>query len=155
MKIKKTKFSTVISDLYGRDEYEKALKVGREYWWNWPGDSTIGKLYGNGWYKIRITYIRSHCMFYVFSDYPNVPEQFCGFNCFLASSLELADLNPIMDLPFISKKGIEISQKLYCFDDTRTIIHNWDNSKECEVDEDKILNEYPEEYIYVKFKEIC
>ena len=74
-------------------------------------------------------------MFYIFPDYPDVPEQFCGLGSFLASSLVLADLNPKMDLPFICKDGLDISEKMYCFDDTRTIIHNWDNSQECDIDE--------------------
>jgi len=149
MRIKKTRFSTMISDLYGRNDYQKAIKVGREYWWNWPANSTIGELYGSGWYKMKVTYIRSHCMFYIFSDYPDVPEQFCGFDCFLASSLVLADLNPRMDLPFISEEGVDLCQQMYCFDDTRTIIHNWDNSRECDIDEEKFMKEYPSYYITV------
>ena len=148
MKIKKTKFSTTISDLYGRNGgYENALKVGREYWWNWPGNTIIGQKHGAGWHKIRITYIRSHCMFYIFPDYPDVPEQFCGFGSFLAASLVLADLNPIMDLPNIMKYGIEYSQQMYCFDDTITTIHNWDNSPECEINEEQFMKEYPNDYI--------
>ena len=148
MKIKKTIFSTMISDLYGRNGgYEKALKVGREYWWNWSANTPIGQKHGAGWHKIRITYIRSHCMFYIFPDYPDVPEQFCGFGSFLASSLVLADLNPIIDLPDIMKYGIEYSQQMYCFDDTITIIHNWDNSTECDIDEEQFMKDYPNDYI--------
>ena len=144
MKIKKSRFSTMISDLYGRDDYEKALKVGREYWWDWPYDTPVGRKHGSGWHKIRITYIRSHCMFYIFPDYPDVPEQFCGFGSFLASSLVLADLNPIMDLPDIMEDGIDIAEQMYCFDDTRTVIHNWDNSREGEIDEKNLIDKKPE-----------
>jgi hypothetical protein len=147
MKIKKSRFSTMISDLYGRDSYEYHIKVGREYWWDWPYDTPIGRKHGSGWYKIKVTYVRSHCMFYIFPDYPDVPEQFCGLGSFLASSLVLADLNPKMDLPFIWKEGLDISEKMYCFDDTRTIIHNWDNSQECEVDEDAIIQKDPIVYL--------
>lgn len=141
MKIKKTRFSTMISDLYGRDNYEKALKVGKEYWWDFPYDTPVGRRHGSGWYKIRITYIRSHCMFYIFSDYPDVPEQFCGFGSFLASSLILADLNPIMDLPDVSK-NLEYSKTMWCFDDKFTKIHNWDNSREIEVNDEEVYNKF-------------
>ena len=154
MKIKKTKFSTIISDLYGRDNYQETIKVGKEYWWYWPADSAIGKIHGNNWYKIQITYVRSGCMFYIFPDYTDVPEQFCSINCFLASSLELADLNPIEDLPFIKEEGIDKCQQLYCFDDIRTIIHNWDNSVECDIDEEQFLNNYPIDYITMLSKRI-
>ena len=152
MKIKKTRFSTMISDLYGRDNYQKILTVGREFWWNFPETSDIYRATGKSWNKLRITYRRSGCIFYQIIDANNIGEQFCPVNCFMASSLILADLDPIEDLDFIKK---EISQKIYCFDDTRTVIHNWDNSRECEVDEDYILKEYPEEYINVKLHEIC
>ena len=141
MKIKKTRFSTMISDLYGRNNYYKGLKTGREYWWNWPYNSVIGEKYGAGWYKIKITFIRSRCMFYIFTDYPDIPEQFCGFDCFLASSLILADLNPIMDLPDVSK-NLEYSKTMYCFDDDHTVIHNWDNSREIEVNDEEIYNKF-------------
>lgn len=153
MKIKKNRFSTMISDLYGRDSYEKALKVGREYWWDWPANTPIGRKYGSGWHKIRITYIRSNCMFYIFPDYPNVPEQFCPVNCFLASSLILADLDPEKDLKF--DIDIELAKKLYYFNDDMTIIHNWDNSSESEIDEENVIQLYPEEYIHIKINEIC
>ena len=154
MRIKKTRFSTMISDLYGRDKYEKALKVGREYWWNWPADTPVGHKHGSGWHKIRITYTRSHCMFYIFPDYPDVPEQFCGFGSFLASSLVLADLNPIMDLPFIKEEGINKCQQIYCFDDTRTIIHNWDNSLEYDINEEEFIKEYPNDYMIIMAQKI-
>lgn len=154
MKIKKTRFSTMVSDLYGRDGYQKILTVGREFWWNFPETSDVYKATGRSWNKLKITYRRSGCIFYQIVDASNIGEQFCPVNCFMASSLILADLNPIEDLPFIKKEGIELSKQLYCFDDTRTIIHNWDNSKECEVNENYILKEYPEEYMYVKLNEI-
>ena len=41
MKIKKTCFSTMLSDLYGRDDYQSHIELGREYWWNWPEDSDV------------------------------------------------------------------------------------------------------------------
>ena len=33
MKIKKNRFSTKISDLYGNDKYKNYIKVGNEYWY--------------------------------------------------------------------------------------------------------------------------
>ena len=42
------------------------------------------------------------------------------------------------------KDGIDIAEQMYCFDDTRTIIHNWDNSREGEIDEKTITETKPE-----------
>ena len=99
--------------------------------------------------KLKITYRRSGCIFYQIIDAPNLGEQFCPVSCFLSSTLIFADLDPIEDLPFIKEEGIEKCQKMYCFDDTRTIIHNWDNSQECNIDEKKFMKEYPNDYITI------
>lgn len=153
MKIKKTRFSTMISDLYGRDGYQKYLVVGKEYWWDFPEDSDVYRATKRKWNKLRITYRRSGCIFYKVLDAPNLREQFCPVNCFLASSLILADLDPAKELKF--DIDIELAKKLYYFDDDMTIIHNWDNSSESEIDEENIIQLYPEEYIHIKIKEIC
>jgi hypothetical protein len=152
MKIKKTRFSTVISDLYGRDNYQKILTVGREFWWNFPETSDVYRATGKFWNKLRITFRRSGCIFYQIVDAPNIGEQFCPVNCFLASTLTLADLDPQEDLKF--SIDVELAKKLYCFNDDRTVIHNWDNSIESEVDEDTIMKLYPDEYMSVKLNEI-
>ena len=49
-----------------------------------------------------------------------------------------------MDLPDIMKDGIDIAEQMYCFDDTRTVIHNWDNSREGEIDEKNLIDKKPE-----------
>jgi len=149
MKIKKTRFSTMLSDLYGRDNYQAHLIVGREYWWNFPETSDVYRATGRSWNKLKITYRRSGCIFYQIIDAPNLGEQFCPVNCFLSSTLIFADLDPIEDLPFIKESGIEKCKQIYCFDDTRTIIHNWDNSQECNIDEEKFMKEYPNDYITI------
>ena len=33
MKIKKLQFSTMVSDLWGRDGYQSHIELGREYWY--------------------------------------------------------------------------------------------------------------------------
>lgn len=153
MKIKKTKFSTMISDLYGRDNYQNYITIGKEYWWNFPENSDVYRATKIFWHKLKITYIRSGCIFYQILDAPNLEEQFCSINCFLASSLILAELDPIQDLKF--NIDIELAKKLYYFDDERTIIHNWDNSNESEIDEDNLLKYYPNDYMNIKLMEKC
>lgn len=134
--LKKITLSTKLYDLYGKDEYHLHIEVDREYWYYFTTESNIAKKYGSGWYKIKITYIRSGCLFYIFSDHKDVAEQFCPINCFMSSQFELAEINPIEDL-----KGIINLIKdttLYRFDDTRTIVKNWDNTEYVDVDERKL-----------------
>ena len=134
--LKKTTLSTKLYDLYGKDEYHLHIEVNREYWYYFTTESNIAKKYGSGWYKIKVTYIRSGCMFYIFSDYEDIDEEFCPLRCFMTSQFEFAEINPIEDL-----KGIINLIKdttLYRFDDTRTIVKNWDNTEYVDVDERKL-----------------
>ncbi|MBO7693548.1 MAG: hypothetical protein J6T10_13030 [Methanobrevibacter sp.] len=129
MKFKKICFSTELSELYGRDSYQSHIEIGREYWYYFSRELNISE----GWRKIKVTYIRSGCMFYIFSDYPEVKERFCPLNCFMASKLVFADIDPMKDLDnFVD----DINKKLYCFDSEHTIIHNWPNDREVEIDSD-------------------
>lgn len=134
--LKKTTLSTKLYDLYGKDEYHLHIEVNREYWYYFTTESNIAKKYGSGWYKIKVTYIRSGCLFYIFPDYKDIDEDFCPLKCFMTSQFEFAEINPIEDL-----KGIINLIKdttLYRFDDTRTIVKNWDNTEYVDVDERKL-----------------
>lgn len=141
MKFKKICLSTQLSDLYGRDGYQSHVEEGREYWGFFFRDSKISE----GWYKIKITYIRSGCMFYVLSDLPEVEERFCPLNCFMASVLVFAEINPTKDLKDF---GSEIDKKLYCFDTEHTIVHNWSNENEIDIDESDEV--FPIAYVLCK-----
>lgn len=114
--------------MYGRDGYQSHVEKGKEYWNYFSRDSEISE----GWYKIKITYIRSGCMFYIFSDYPEVKERFCPLSCFFTSALVLTDIDPVKDL---NNFGDDIDKKLYCFDTDHTNVHNWPNEKEIDIDE--------------------
>ena len=121
--LKKTTFSTKLCNLYDRDEYYLHIEVDREYWYYFTDESNIAKKYGSGWYKIKVTYIRSGCMFYIFSDYEDMDEEFCPLRCFMTSQFEFAEINP--------KKDLNITDDSFSncrFDDVRTIIIDWDNS---------------------------
>ena len=51
----------------------------------------------------------------------------------MASKLVFADIDPMKDLDnFVD----DINKKLYCFDSEHTIIHNWPNDREVEIDSD-------------------
>ena len=153
-KITKQCFSTVISDLWGRDNYQDHVIVDREYWWYFgSSDSDIVNKYGKGWYKIKITYIRSGCLFYVFSDYPDIKENFCPVNCFMTSTFVLAEIDPIKDLG--DKLGdIEAAKLKYCFNTDHTVVHNWPNEREIEIDEDEYYNKIsPIDYIELLYLE--
>lgn len=128
MKFKKICLSTQLSDLYGRDSYQSHVKEGKEYWNFFSRDSEISE----GWYKIKITYIRSGCMFYTFSDYPEIKERFCPLSCFFTSVLVLTDIDPVKDL---NNFGGDLDKKIYCFDTEHTIVHNWPNENEIDIDE--------------------
>lgn len=121
--LKKTTLSTKLYDLYGKDEYHLHIEVNREYWYYFTTESNIAKKYGSGWYKIKVTYIRSGCMFYIFSDYEDMDEEFCPLRCFMTSQFEFAEINPKKDLDIKND-----SFSLYRFNDTRTVVIEWDNS---------------------------
>lgn len=153
MKIKKTQFSTVLSDLYGRDNYQSHIEVGHEYWWCFPSNHDIYRLTNQNWNKIKISYIRSGCMFYIFPDFPEIEEQFCAINCFLASSMTLAEIDPIKDLED-TLGDIEAAKLKYCFDTEHTIVKNWPNEREIEIDENEYYQKLdPEQYLYIKMLE--
>ena len=133
MKVKRTVLSTRLSDLYGRDKYHSHIEVNREYWYYFAGESKISDKYGNGWYKLKVTYIRSGCMFYIFPDYADIEEDFCPIHCFMTSMFEFAEIDP--------NKDLQIQENIlnkYCFDDTRTIIKNYDNSEYIDIDEENL-----------------
>ena len=98
----------MLSDLYGRDNYQSHIEVGRDYWYYFPKDSEIE----NGWHKIRVTYIRSGCMFYFFPDNPEVEERFCPLNCFMASQFVLAEIEPcdlfLIDIHFSANDLVRV-----------------------------------------------
>jgi hypothetical protein len=62
----------MISDLYGIDKYKSYIKVGNEYWYYFLGNTEEYEATHKYWNKIRITYIRSGCLFYILPDAPEV-----------------------------------------------------------------------------------
>lgn len=134
MKFKKTCLSTELNKLYGTDNYQSHVEQGREYWYYFSRDSEIIE----GWYKIKITYVRSGCAFYVFVDEPQVAERFFPTSCFMASRLVFAEIDPIEDLKEYNF-GSDYDKKMICFDAEHTIVHNWPNEKTIEIDEDDDL----------------
>ena len=119
----------MLSDLYGRDGYQSHIELGRDYWYYFGKDSEIEA----GWHKIRVTYIRSGCMFYCFPDFPGVKERFFPIDCYMASTLVFAEIDPTKDLNNFS----ESEEKLYYFDTEHTVVKNWLNEAEIEIDKNK------------------
>ena len=155
MKIKKKCLSTVLSDLYGRDGYQSHIELGREYWYYFDENTQAFKLTHKYWNKIKITYIRSGCLFFTLSDVPEFKEEFFPINCFMASVLIFAEIDPIKDLGEKLLSNIEAAKKKYYFDTEHTIVKNWPNEKEIEVDEEEIYKQFGnnEEYILIKMLE--
>jgi hypothetical protein len=114
-------FSTKLGDLFG-SEYSEHIKAGEEYWYNFGGlritDDTV--IY---WCKIKVTYIRSGVMFYIFDGYPEAGERHADLNSMMTELMEIAILDPVKDL------GIP-EESSYRFDDTHTKIVNWNNNGE-------------------------
>lgn len=159
MKIKKTCISTIISDLYGKDNYQSHIEVGKEYWYFFYGDDNISKKTQKYWNKIKITYVRSGCLFYVFPDEPDIPEEFCPVSCFMTSRFILAELDPIKDLKnkqYWKDINTEAAKIQYCFDDEHTIVKNWTNEKEIEFDEQEIYEKFGNtaDYYMIKMLEV-
>ena len=63
-------------------------------------------------------------------------KDFFSVNCFTASTLVFADIDPCKDL---KNFGTDFEKLIYCFDDEYTNIHNWPNEKEFEMEEDDKL----------------
>lgn len=156
MKIKKTCFSTMVSDLWGRNNYQSHIELGREYWWKFPWNSEIYEKTGQDWHKLKITYLRSGCMFYILTDAPEIEEQFCAINSFFGASLILADIDPIKDLGEDKLGDIETAKIKYCFNTDHTIVKKWPNEREIEINEDELYNKFGTsiEYIFIKALEI-
>lgn len=136
MRFKKICLSTQLDKLYGKDNYQSHIKVGKEYWWCFFDEKDVTP----GWHKIRITYLRSGIVFYVMTDMPEVPERNFAVGSLMAATLVPAELDPTRDLAE-ELKGFK-DQRLYYFDPTYTIVSNWSNEDEIEVDETD------ESYIY-------
>jgi hypothetical protein len=137
MKIKKSTMSTRLRDIYGdrTDDYAKYITVGREFWYYFT-DYEITHITNSSWCKIHITYVRSGAAFYVFSDFPEIPERYFPVSSFMASILIYADIDPEKDIEFLG--NMKNAKLKYRFDDERTVVHNWPNEKEVEVDESEI-----------------
>lgn len=152
MKIIKNTFSTVLSDLYGRDKYQSHIEEGREYWYYFAENTQAYKLTHKYWNKLKITYVRSGCLFYTLSDVPEFKEEFCPVGCFMSSMFEFAEIDPVKDLSDVwDGSGMAAKQIINRFDDTRTIVKNWPNEKEVEIDENELYEKYsPEDYLFIK-----
>ena len=152
MKIKKICFSTMISDLWGRDSYQSHIELGKEYWNFFDENTEIFKKTHHHWNKLKISYLRSGCMFYIFPNEPDVPEEFCPINCYFASQLVLAEIDPIKDLGEDILGDIEAQKIKYCFNSEHTIVKNWPNETEIEIDEKYLYNRFGNstEYLIIK-----
>lgn len=153
MKIKKTSFSTMISELWGRDGYQSNVKEGCEYWYFFPEDSDAFRATHQYWNKIRVTYVRSGCLFYILPDYPEVKEDFCPVSCFMTSRFVLAELDPIKDLgDLITDIDTEAAKIKYRFDDEYTVVKNWPNEREIEISDEELYNKFGDttEYLLIK-----
>ena len=132
MKFKKIRFSTELVKLYGGNNYQSHIELGREYWYFFLENSDVFKKTKRHWNKIRITYLRSGCAFFICVNEPGIAEDFFSINSFMASRLVFAEIDPLKDL---DNFGSDMDKKLYCFDDDHTIVKNWPKEIEVEVDE--------------------
>ena len=157
MKIKKIFFSTCLSDLYGRGGYQSHIKVGDEYWYYFTENTEVYKVSHKNWNKLRISYIRSGCLFYIFPEFPDISEEFCPISCFMTSKFILAELDPIKDLEgLMSDIDTESGKIRYCFDDEHTIIKNWPNEKVIDIDDEEVYEKFgnSSDYLLIKMLEI-
>ena len=151
MKIKKKTYSTVLSELYGRDGYQSHIEVGREYWHWFSENDKVYEETGQHWNKIYVTYIRSGVFFYEISGYQDIPEDWCPVSCFMAANLVFAEINPEKDLKgILSEELIESTKLMYRFDDELTEVKNWPNEHEVEISEENLLKDYPNDYMLIK-----
>lgn len=137
MEYKKTRLSTKLYDLYG-DKYASHIEVGKEYWSYFTFDSEIYKKTRRNYNKIKVSYVRSGCMFYTFCDASEISEEYCSVNSFMAMNLIVAEIDPIKDLESIK----ETDKDFYYFDSTYTIVKNWSNEPVIEINEETFYKRY-------------
>lgn len=142
----------MISDLWGRDSYQSHIELGREYWYYFAENTNTYKITNKHWNKIKITYIRSGCLFYIIPEFPEVKEDFCPISCFMTAQFILAEIDPIKDMGEDMLGNIEAAKIKYCFNDEHTIVKNWPNEKEIEIDDNEIYNKFSNstEFIFIK-----
>ena len=75
----------------------------------------------------------------------------------MTSQFILGELDPIKDLKgLLTDINTDMAKMTYCFDDEHTIIKNWPNEKEIEVDENKLYEKFKgtTDWILLKAMEI-
>ena len=159
MKIRKYFISTMLEDLYGRNCYPYHIQEGDEFWYFFhEGTDEYRKTHEN-WHKIKVTYVRSGCMFYVLTDAPHIPEQYCPISCFMTSQLIPAELDPVKDLNSIYGDldlDTDAAKLKYHFDDSHTVVKNWPNEREVEISEDELYEKFgtTADYFQIKMLEV-
>lgn len=90
-----TTFASRLYDMFSKDKESIAsyIKVGREFW----------HFDGNRFRKLKVTYVRSGVMFFIFEDTPNIEEAwFIG--SFNSDSLHAAQIYPYEIGKLLSKQ---------------------------------------------------
>jgi hypothetical protein len=71
----------------------------------------------------------------------------------MTSRFVLAELDPVKDLKdLLDNIDTEAAKLEYCFDDEHTIIKNWSNEKEIEIDEDELYTKFGNSIEFVMIK---
>lgn len=157
MRIRKNCISTAIGDLWGKDDYKSRIKEGNEYWYFFADSSYVFGVTHRNWNRIRVTFIRSGCLFYVLPDTPEIKEDYCPVSCYMTSRFVLSELDPVKDLKDIMSDIDTDSARLrYCFDDEHTIVRNWPNEREVSIDEAELTERFGDssDYYLIKMLEV-
>jgi len=89
-----TTFATTLFDMFDKRDEDviEYIKPGREFW----------HFDGSNWRKLKVTYVRSGVMFFVFEDKPDVEEAWfiCSFNVL---NLNAAQIYPYEIAKILSK----------------------------------------------------
>lgn len=87
-------FATTLFDMFGErsEDIAEYIKPGREFW----------HFDGTSWRKLKVTYVRSGVMFFIFVDEPNT-EKAWFLGSFYAQSLSVAQIYPYEIARILSK----------------------------------------------------
>jgi len=136
-----SKIMPFMKNLYGENNYHNHFKYNSEYWYGFPDNDEIVLLTGKSLHKLKITNIRSGCIFYVLPEYPSIPEKFVSAKSLMCAFMVPCVLDPINDtnIPSLIEKSKKDCPLLpiprFIFDDKLTTIVNWDNEKGCPLNE--------------------
>ena len=120
-------FDTTLESLWGREHFAEHITVGAQYWGYFSLNSSVVDYTHKYWNLMTITYVRSGVVFFTVDDTDK--EFHMEIGSLQSMEMEPYELDPVKDLPWFAELPPD-GRGLFRFNDERTKILNFDNSKD-------------------------